>query len=107
VLNLLFICGKNKLRSPTAEAVFSTWAGFATDSAGINADAETVLSGEQIQWADMIFVMENSHRKKLTRKYSSALKGKHIVCLNILDEFQYMQPELVRLLELKVSKYLT
>lgn len=106
MLNLLFICGKNKLRSPTGEAVFSTWAGVATDSAGINADAETVLSVEQIQWADMIFVMENSHRKKLTRKYSSALKGKHVVCLNIPDEFEYMQPDLVRLLELKVSKYL-
>lgn len=106
VKNLLFICGKNKLRSPTAEAVFSSWAGIQTDSAGINADADTVVSQDQIQWSDMIFVMENAHRIKLTRKFSSDLKGKQVVCLNIPDKFQYMQPELVRMLEARVGKYL-
>jgi predicted protein tyrosine phosphatase len=106
VKNLLFICGKNKLRSPTAEAVFSSWEGIETDSAGINADADTVVSQEQIQWSDIIFVMEDSHRIKLTRKFSSELKDKHVVCLNIPDKFQYMQPDLIRMLEVKVGKYL-
>ena len=32
VVNALFICTANRLRSPTAEQVFSTWAGVETDS---------------------------------------------------------------------------
>jgi predicted protein tyrosine phosphatase len=106
VVNLLFICGKNKLRSPTAEAVFSLRAGVETDSAGINADAEILVSEEQIHWSDIIFVMENSHRSKLTEKFSSALKGKRVVCLDIPDKFEYMQPDLVELLQIKVGKYI-
>ncbi|WP_375471140.1 hypothetical protein [uncultured Nostoc sp.] len=32
---LLFICSQNKLRSPTAEAVFSEYEGLETDSASL------------------------------------------------------------------------
>lgn len=106
VKNVLFICGKNKLRSPTAEAVFSSWQGIATDSAGVNVDANVVVSQEQIQWSDIIFVMEKAHLVKLKNKYLSAIKGKHVVCLNIPDKYEYMQPELISLLEIKVEKYL-
>lgn len=31
----LFICTQNRLRSPTAEQVFATWANVETDSAGL------------------------------------------------------------------------
>jgi predicted protein tyrosine phosphatase len=106
VTNVLFICGKNKLRSPTAEAIFSSWQGIETDSAGVNADANTVVSQEQVQWSDLIFVMEDSHRNKLARKFSADLKSKRVICLNIPDKFQYMQPDLIRMLEVKVGKYL-
>src|SRR5688572_33510388 len=96
--NVLFICGKNKLRSPTAEAVFSSWQNIETDSAGVNADADTVVSQEQVQWSDLIFVMEDSHRNKLARKFPVDLKDKRVICLNIPDKFQYMQPDLVTIL---------
>ncbi len=33
---LLFICSQNRLRSPTAEAVFSESEGLEVESAGIN-----------------------------------------------------------------------
>ena len=52
--NLLFVCSANRLRSPTAEQVFSTWPGVETDSAGLNASAEQQLSTEQVEWADII-----------------------------------------------------
>ena len=56
----LFICTQNRLRSPTAEHVFSTWSDVDTDSAGLGADADVPLSPEQIEWADIIFVMEKN-----------------------------------------------
>jgi predicted protein tyrosine phosphatase len=104
--NALFICSQNKLRSPTAEAVFGNWPGIDTDSAGTNNDAETPLNPEQIAWADIIFVMEKIHRKKLSQKFRKYLNGKRVVCLDIPDDYTYMQEELVKLLEVKVRRFL-
>ncbi len=50
--------------------------------------------------------MEKSHRNKVAKKYKELLKGKRLVCLDIPDHYDYMQPELVRLLAAKVPKYL-
>ena len=58
MIKALFICSANKLRSPTAEHVFSQWPGLEVDSAGLNNDADTPLSPEQIDWADVIFVID-------------------------------------------------
>jgi predicted protein tyrosine phosphatase len=82
---LLFICSANKLRSPTAEHIFSTWLDVETDSAGLNADAEQQLSTEQLEWADIIFVMEKAHGNKLTKKFRKFLKNKRVICLDIPD----------------------
>ncbi len=102
----LFICGANRLRSPTAEQVFSTWEGVETDSAGLSSGASQELSTEHIEWATMIFVMEKAHRNKLSKKFKQHLNGKRIICLDIPDEYEFMQPELVRLLESKAGPFL-
>jgi predicted protein tyrosine phosphatase len=104
--NLLFICSQNKLRSPTAEQVFAMWQDVETDSAGLNNDAEVQLSSEQIEWADIIFVMEKAHRSKLLRKYKTHMGGKRVVCLDIPDDYDYMDAALVKLLEVKVGRFL-
>jgi predicted protein tyrosine phosphatase len=103
---VLFLCTHNRLRSPTAEQVFSTWPGVETDSAGLGADAEMPLSPEQIKWADVIFVMEKVHRRRLSAKFRRYLNGKRVICLDIPDEYEYMQPELVELLEGRVGRFL-
>lgn len=69
LMKLLFICSRNRLRSPTAEAVFSEYAGLEVDSAGLDRDAENLLSSEAIQWAEIIFVMEPAHRRKLSQNF--------------------------------------
>jgi predicted protein tyrosine phosphatase len=102
----LFICTQNRLRSPTAEPVFATWPGVETDSAGVGNDADVPLSPEQLAWAEIVFVMEKAHRNRLSAKFQRHLNGKRIVCLDIPDNYAYMQPELVRLLEKKVAPFL-
>ena len=104
-MKLLFICSENRLRSPTAEALFSEYEGVEAIGAGTNNDAETTVSGDLIEWADVILVMEKSHRNKVSKKYKELLKNKKLVCLNIPDNYDYMQPELIRLLETKLPKY--
>jgi predicted protein tyrosine phosphatase len=94
------------LRSPTAEQVFSTWPGVETDSAGLGGDPEVPLSPEQLAWADIIFVMEKTHRTRLAARFRRHLNGKRVICLDIPDNYDYMQPELVRLLEAKVGPFL-
>lgn len=104
-MNLLFICSENRLRSPTAEAVFSDYEGVSAIGAGTNLDAETTVSGDLIEWADVVLVMEKSHRNKVAKKYKELLKGKRLVCLDIPDNYQCMQPELIKLLKAKVPRY--
>jgi predicted protein tyrosine phosphatase len=78
-----------------------------TDSAGLNAISEQQLSSEQIEWADIIFVMEKSQRSKVSTRFRKYLKGKRIVCLDIPDSYAFMDPELVRLLEARVKPFMT
>ncbi|MFL0804250.1 MAG: phosphotyrosine protein phosphatase [Agarilytica sp.] len=104
-MNLLFVCSENKLRSPTGEEIFSNYEGINAIGCGTNKDAETTASGDLIEWADIIFVMERSHRNKISKKFKDLLKGKKLVCLDIPDEYERMDPLLIRLLENGVSKH--
>lgn len=106
MIRALFLCSANKLRSPTAEHVFATWPGVETDSAGLSIGASVELSREQIEWATIIFVMEQAHRNKLRKKHKDALNGKRVICLGIPDEYECMDPELIRLLEAKAGPFL-
>jgi predicted protein tyrosine phosphatase len=104
--HLLFVCSQNKLRSPTAEAVFAEMPGIDVDSAGLNNDAVVPLSPDQVEWADVIFVMEKVHREKLNRKFKRHLHGQRMIVLGIPDNYAYMDPALVKLLKVKVTPYL-
>jgi predicted protein tyrosine phosphatase len=102
----LFVCSQNRLRSPTAEQVFSTRTDIEVASAGTNNDAETPISAELLEWADLIVVMERTHRNKIQKRFRRALNGKRIICLDIPDEYEVMAPHLVRLLENRMARHL-
>ena len=106
IKKLLFICSQNKLRSPTAENVFSEYQKFDVRSAGLNNDAENVLSSEDIEWADYIFLMEGTHKNKLLKKFKKYIKNQKIIVLNIPDIYDYMDQRLIKILKEKVRKYL-
>jgi len=101
---LLFICSENRLRSPTAEAIFTEYENLEAIGAGTNNDAATPVSGDLIEWADVILVMENMHRNKVSKKYKEILKNKRLIVLDIADNYEYMEPELIKLLKTKVSR---
>ena len=103
---VLFICSQNRLRSPTAEQLFSSWPGIEVASAGLNHDAENPVTPELLTWADLIYVMEKAHRNRLSRRFRQYLNSVRIVCLNIPDEYEYMDPMLVHLLRDRVSPFL-
>lgn len=104
--NILFVCSANKLRSPTAEVVFSKHKNLNVESAGLDSRADVCVTDELIEWAELIFVMEKSHKTKLAKNFRPSLKGKKVICLDIPDEYGYMDMALIKILENKVSPFL-
>jgi predicted protein tyrosine phosphatase len=104
--NILFVCSQNRLRSPTAEQIYAGRSDIEVSSAGTNHEADNPLSTELVEWADLIFVMERTHRNKLQKRFRKALGGKRIVCLDIPDEYEFMDPDLIRLLEARLARHL-
>ncbi|MEM8792115.1 MAG: phosphotyrosine protein phosphatase [Pseudomonadota bacterium] len=102
---LLFICGKGRARSPTAAQIFSR-DGLATDFGGISRDADDALSADQIEWADVIFVMEQRHRTRLGDAFGRMLDGKRVINLAIRDRYSFMADDLIYELKQKVEPHL-
>ena len=75
---ILFVCTINKMRSRTAEDILKIDLNYEVKSAGISPKATTLLSKEIVEWADIIFVMEKSHRNFIHKKFPEAYKQKKI-----------------------------
>lgn len=105
-MNVLFICNQNKFRSPTAQKFFSTYPNVCTDSAGLYDTAKKVLKSDQLHWADIVFVMDRTQLNRLRKKFKEHLGTVRVINIEIADEYEFMDEELIRLLEMRVSKYL-
>ncbi|MDZ7283652.1 low molecular weight protein tyrosine phosphatase family protein [Sphingomonas sanguinis] len=106
ITNVLFVCSQNRLRSPTAEQVFASRRDLEVSSAGTNNDAENPLTAELVTWADVIVVMEKTHRTKVQKRFRKALNGKRLICLDIPDNYVFMDPELIALLNARLARHL-
>ncbi len=96
---VLFICSRNQWRSPTAERVFASDPTLAVRSAGTSPKAKRTVNENDIRWADHIFVMEQKHRDRLKASFPRGMQYKTVHILEIPDDYQFMDPELVELLE--------
>ena len=105
-MRVLFLCGRNRMRSPTAHIVIGAFPGVEADSAGVRPDADVVVSAEQIAWADLIVVMENRYRRVLTSRFGRALRDKRVVSVDIKDDYAFMDDALVALLVKRVTPLL-
>lgn len=97
--NVLFICSRNQWRSPTAETVWRKHPDICVRSAGTSPSARKTVGSADIRWADVIIVMEQKHKNRLVAEFSRLLNHKPIHVLEIPDEYKYMDPELVEILE--------
>ncbi|MES2036009.1 MAG: low molecular weight protein tyrosine phosphatase family protein [Pseudomonadota bacterium] len=104
--SVLFVCSQNRLRSPTAEQIFADHAGVEVSSAGLDSGCGNPVTPELVEWADIIFVMERTHRTKLQRRFKPWLKRARVIVLGIPDDYAFMDPALIRLLEARVPQQL-
>ncbi len=103
---MLFICAQNRLRSRTAEVIFSEMEGLEVSSAGTAPDAECPVSADLLAWAELIFVMEAKQRTELIKRFADAVREKKVVDLGVPDRYRYMQAELIAELRVKVLPWL-
>lgn len=98
-LRVLFVCSRNQWRSPTGEAAFRKFPGVAARSAGTSANARKTVSLNDIRWADLILVMEDKHLARLRAAFRQDLRFKDLHVLDIPDDYRFMDPELVEILQ--------
>src|SRR5690242_8593555 len=103
-MRILFLCGRNRRRSPTAEAVVGAWPGFEVESAGVQPDADSVVTAEQIAWAELIVVMEKKYLRPLKSRFQRELRDKRVASLDIADDFELMEPRLMELIEQRMAR---
>ena len=103
---VLFVCRQNRIRSATAERLFCKRADLEARSAGPAPDALVRVNANMLDWAEIIFVMDDEQRWWLESNFEQHPALSKIVCLDIPDDFTFLQPELVSLLEERVSQHL-
>jgi predicted protein tyrosine phosphatase len=104
---VLFVCSRNQWRSPTAEAVFRKRPDVEARSVGTSPNARRTVSAADVKWADVVLVMETKHRQRLQAQFAKLLRFTPLYVLDIPDEYRFMDPELVEILEDVVPGYLT
>ncbi|HUS12157.1 MAG TPA: hypothetical protein VMZ30_16950 [Pyrinomonadaceae bacterium] len=103
---LLFVCSRNQWRSRTAEEIFKNLPGYAVKSAGTEPSARIRVTEGLVSWADHILVMERKHRAILLERFPETLRGRQIHCLDIPDDYTYMDPDLVTSLQSALTQHL-
>lgn len=100
--NILVVCGRNKKRSRTAEHIFKNDNRFCVRSAGLSPKSDRKISEGDLNWADLVLVMETGQRSKIWELYRH-LDLPDIEVLNIPDDYEFMDEELVELLTDKIN----
>lgn len=105
-LNVLFICSRNRWRSPTAELLWRESPLLNVRSAGTSASARHTVNEQDLQWADLILVMESRHLAQLRKRFGRRLSAVRVEVLHILDEYPLMDPDFIHLLRCHVARLL-
>jgi len=93
---VLCVCSAGVLRSPTAAFVLSQEPyNFNTRAVGLTPEFALIPVDEVLlAWADEIVCM--TYKQEIELK---EITDKPVICLNILDNFEYRDPELIELIK--------
>lgn len=105
-LNILFVCGRNLKRSPTAAKIFQSDPRFSVRAAGTSDSSPRRIREGDLAWADLILVMERKYAGRIQAAFPDAEKIPPIESLEISDDYEFMDPELVELLRDGVNQLL-
>ncbi len=98
-MKVLFVCNQGLHRSKTAELLFKDE--FETRSAALF-NEERMVKAKDIEWADLVVVMDDAQRKELSVRFPKLYLKKRILSLDIPDVYSFNQPQLKQLLKSKL-----
>ncbi len=104
-LHVLFVCGRNRWRSPTAERLYRNDPRLEARSAEIHRSSRRCIHKANLVWADLVLVMEQKHRQYLRQRFRD-LHLPPIECLDIPDDYGFMDETLIDLLRTGTESYL-
>lgn len=97
---VLTVCSASALRSPTAAVVLNQEYGYNTKAAGVSLEYAIVpVTGRLLIWSQEIVVMENWQAHEIIEMLEIMGIDRPVICLNIDDNYYYMQPELVSIIK--------
>jgi predicted protein tyrosine phosphatase len=106
-MRVLFVCHYNRKRSATAERVFGKDPGLDVRSAGTSADALVRVNARMLEWADIVFTMDDEQRRQMSGMFPSHAGLDKVVCLGIPDQYDFLDPELISLLRERTAAHLS
>jgi len=104
--HVLVVCSRNLRRSLTAEQLLRRSPLCVARSVGTASSARVQVREADIEWADVVYAMEQSHIDQLRKRFRAALAGCDVVCLDVPDDFEYMDADLVEMLAIALREYL-
>ena len=75
-------------------------------SAGTSSEALVRVNQRMLDWADTVFIMEPEQRLRLEEMFPAHPALERLICLEIPDDYIFLQPELVSLLETRLKTHL-
>jgi predicted protein tyrosine phosphatase len=104
-IRALFICHYNRKRSATAERVFGKDPSLEVLSAGTSDEAMVQVNQRMLEWADIVFVMDGEQVQALAQMFPDHPALPQVVCLDIEDNYHFLDPELVTVLQERTRPY--
>ena len=104
---VLFVCTANVDRSKTAEDLYENDPRFEVKSCGVAPFAQVVVTRELLDWADFVFVMnesEDHHVTAIRRRFPGL--SKDVIDLDIEDRWKRGHPELARLIVSRLEPHI-
>lgn len=92
--NILVVCGRNKRRSRTAEFIFKNDQRIDIRSVGLSPKSERQIKERDVDWADLIFVMEDGQGQRIYKEFRH-MELPQIEVLQIEDEYEYLDADLI------------
>jgi predicted protein tyrosine phosphatase len=98
-MKVLFVCNQGENRSKTAALIFKDR--FETRAKGLY---NNLLKEEDLEWANLIVVMEDHQRKTISERFPKSYLKKKIISLDIPDVYYYNQDSLIHVLNDKFTQ---
>jgi predicted protein tyrosine phosphatase len=101
-IKVLFICGRNKRRSPTAAHLYRNDRRLEVRAAGLGDTSPRRVTAEDVKWADLILPMERKNAKRLQLQFPD-LEFPPMEILDIHDDYTFMDKALIPVMHAAVE----